>query len=851
MVLDSTILPPSAPPHAIAKRLIFCRGHGLRGFCTRLALIASTLIALIGIGSPVRAQAVQQIGAIVPYHPMVGYQNGYIADGGNTDSPFVNALGVFNGQNCPVGISSQTSPGVSTTPYSLLSICQTGATTTFKVQGINGQATPNVVFNIGGVDYPFPGASGGNVNGPNSSTIGHLSCWNNISGTVLSDCGTIPTASSNAFAIGLGNAITSTNLLPYTGAGITNFLTSGFYATGDGGGAQYYVNVGSAQPGDQVSADGVRLSLSLSQPLTWEQLGAPTTGAIFTGAISGTTLTTSVLQSGAIAIGQTLVSAGGTGAVSAGTKITAGSGTSWTVNNSQTVGSTVMVSNDSQPYASAAKQLGIYGVLATGPHWFSQSLAVTDYPVNWRGTGGQINRAYLTKFWFPAGYGGLFAGPPNMVVSAAGDVSYSGVIQAFGGQGSRFSDFEVVVGSGGIPGSSVNHRPSLGVYTQISASGLTFAGADGDGLLISGDTTHTLSDFSSFDNLMILGAYDNGAETMGADANTNSLRHFLIDTVGKSAYYGHDFLGNRIYDFQAQNTGQINAIVRRSNNLYYSIQDGNINQDPLTATAYWVLWKASSGADTWSSGTTYGVGVAYRTAGGNNRSEFHSSYAEGGSAPSLFQAAGGGLYLTGVFGGLYSDGIDIVNGGYYGGKDGALRGTVVVGTSGGTPIQATGFGTDLVGFLATNTNPNINTLIGAGLEADVAGSKYAQFWAHRESFAAAFHPAAVISPYTTGGTLTDLQLWNADNLYTRPAADATISNGLSTFRWSDIQTTKVNGIAVVAPTVVASLPTCNAGSKYETSFVTDATAPTYLGALTGGSTVVTPVFCDGTGWKSY
>jgi hypothetical protein len=65
--------------------------------------------------------------------------------------------------------------------------------------------------------------------------------------------------------------------------------------------------------------------------------GPFTAGPTFTGSISGTTLTVSGVT-GTIAIGQTLYGAG----VSAGTTITGGSGTSWTVNNSQTVSSEAM-----------------------------------------------------------------------------------------------------------------------------------------------------------------------------------------------------------------------------------------------------------------------------------------------------------------------------------------------------------------------------------------------------------------------------------------------------------------------------------------------------------------------------
>jgi len=47
---------------------------------------------------------------------------------------------------------------------------------------------------------------------------------------------------------------------------------------------------------------------------------------------------------------------------------------------------------------------------------------------------------------------------------------------------------------------------------------------------------------------------------------------------------------------------------------------------------------------------------------------------------------------------------------------------------------------------------------------------------------------------------------------------------------------------------VATLP---AGVQGDMAFVTDATTPTYLGTLTGGGSVVTPVFFDGTNWISH
>ena len=80
---------------------------------------------------------------------------------------------------------------------------------------------------------------------------------------------------------------------------------------------------------------------------SWAQIISVTMGCInipsaqFTGSISGNTLTVSSVASGAVAIGQYL--ADSTGNIVSGTKITAGSGTSWTVSISQTVSSEAMV----------------------------------------------------------------------------------------------------------------------------------------------------------------------------------------------------------------------------------------------------------------------------------------------------------------------------------------------------------------------------------------------------------------------------------------------------------------------------------------------------------------------------
>lgn len=57
-----------------------------------------------------------------------------------------------------------------------------------------------------------------------------------------------------------------------------------------------------------------------------------------------------------------------------------------------------------------------------------------------------------------------------------------------------------------------------------------------------------------------------------------------------------------------------------------------------------------------------------------------------------------------------------------------------------------------------------------------------------------------------------------------------------------------NGTIRLKSYTVATLP---AGTQGDTAYVTDATSPTYLGTLTGGGSVVCPVFYNGTAWVSH
>jgi hypothetical protein len=108
-----------------------------------------------------------------------------------------------------------------------------------------------------------------------------------------------------------------------TGATTGVLIISKFYVTGNPVGLGQYLNADAIADGTYVSGWGT---------------GASDANATFTGYISGTTLTvTAGSVTGTITNAQYIIASGT--ALTSGTKITGGSALSWTVNNSQTLGS--------------------------------------------------------------------------------------------------------------------------------------------------------------------------------------------------------------------------------------------------------------------------------------------------------------------------------------------------------------------------------------------------------------------------------------------------------------------------------------------------------------------------------
>ena len=134
---------------------------------------------------------VLQSGAVTTFHAPAWFSDGVVADAGGPSTPFLDSLGLFDGGDCPFGISSQLGPGTPTGQYSTMTICQTNSAATFSFQAFGGLPDPTVYFQVGGSTYEFPYTVGGIV-GPTTSTIGDLMCWNNGSGSLAADCGFNP-----------------------------------------------------------------------------------------------------------------------------------------------------------------------------------------------------------------------------------------------------------------------------------------------------------------------------------------------------------------------------------------------------------------------------------------------------------------------------------------------------------------------------------------------------------------------------------------------------------------------------------------------------------------------------------
>jgi hypothetical protein len=138
----------------------------------------------------------------------------------------------------------------------------------------NGGATEkSIYFSKNGTLYeiPFTGAGGGNMVGPNASTVDNASCWNNTSGSLTRDCGGPPQLS----------VANNTALKALIGTHIASVRRNGFSSAGDGGAVRYIwsaVNCTAADDGAQVQPSGTGcwiadFSSTEPNPMIWGAVG--------------------------------------------------------------------------------------------------------------------------------------------------------------------------------------------------------------------------------------------------------------------------------------------------------------------------------------------------------------------------------------------------------------------------------------------------------------------------------------------------------------------------------------------------------------------------------------------------
>ena len=384
---------------------------------------------------------------------------------------------------------------------------------------------------------------------------------------------------------------------------------------------------------------------------------------------------------------------------------------------------------------------------------------------------------------------------------------------------------------------------SRNLHLHLRSLSHPLVGADGDGIQISGNVPNSISDQNYFYDFSIGNVSGNGIQTSGGDANTNRFYNGVILETGLSGVYDHSFLGNSYYGIQVQGTARNTSstgFIRRTNNLYYSLVDGNLGNDPPSSPNQWQLLTASVGADTWSAGTTYNVGAAYRTSGGSNQVEFIGCYTEGNGPPSLFQSASGGKFSTTVIGGLVGNSgssNDKFNG-FVVGKSYAYSYSAYSNNPGDYGFQTTGGSGSPIGFLANNVNATLAAEKGV-FDVQINSIPTARYAGRFDT--GSFHKTAVISSWNLAGTEKEMQLWDGEDLATWAPTDNTISFGKAAFRWS--QNFSVNyrpGAGTATWTSQAGKPEASLTSTGGT-FVTD--------TATGLGYLKTTVASGNTGYK--
>ena len=111
--------------------------------------LAAALAALLLTATPVSAQTVNQSGTVSPGHAGCWVTSGLLKDGGSPSNFQCNGLGLYNGTNSPLGISSQTGAGPASGTWGTLTLGSTSSAASLTTLNSAGTAQP-LNINVGG-----------------------------------------------------------------------------------------------------------------------------------------------------------------------------------------------------------------------------------------------------------------------------------------------------------------------------------------------------------------------------------------------------------------------------------------------------------------------------------------------------------------------------------------------------------------------------------------------------------------------------------------------------------------------------------------------------------------------------
>ena len=268
------------------------------------------------------------------------------------------------------------------------------------------------------------------------------------------------------------------------------------------------------------------------------------------GSISGTTLTINNLQTGALAVGQQVFGIG----VTPETVIVSGSGTSWTVNISQTV-------------ASEAMNTAAAGAIVTGSLG-SGTLTVTAVSSGTLYVGQTVQGTSVTA---------------NTVITALGSgIVLSGSVSS-GGTGYAINDTVTVVGG-------TYSQPATYVVTSVSAGVVTGISQTSGGVYTSNPVSPVTTSTSGAGTGLVLaltfgtgtggtGTYTvSGSQTVGSE--TLYALNFSVLPTSDGAFSGADVVdivdNYFVYNYPGtQQWGATNALSPISPQLSFSSKDGS------------------------------------------------------------------------------------------------------------------------------------------------------------------------------------------------------------------------------------------------------------------------------------